>query len=295
MEMTKNTSSKQAGGWQVNHRLITGLVMLYCLLQPLVVSALSLDGAFTQGGLLIGQTEPGAKVVFEKRELRVSAEGFFVLGFGRDAALRSTLTVTLPNKTPEQHEIVLKKRTYKEERINGLPNNKVQPNKKELDRIVAEQKFFNRARAYEDDRQDFLQSFIWPVKGPISGVYGSRRVLNGKPKRPHSGVDVAAPTGTPIVAPIDGLVTLVQQDLFYTGGTVFLHHGHGVSTMYIHLNEIFVEEGQEVKQGEKIAAVGMTGRATGPHLHWGMNWFNTRLDPALLVEPMPKPKPSPSK
>jgi murein DD-endopeptidase MepM/ murein hydrolase activator NlpD len=131
--------------------------------------------------------------------------------------------------------------------------------------------------------------FIWPVTGRISGVYGSQRILNGKPKRPHYGVDIAAPTGTPVKAPADGVVSLVHNDMFYSGGTLIVDHGHGLSTTYMHLHKILVKKGQRVKQGDVIAQVGATGRVTGPHLHWGMNWFDTRLDPSLLVPPMPKP------
>lgn len=248
--------------------------------------AVEFRGPAAQGGMVIGRTEPGAEVTYKERPVRVSPDGYFVVGFGRDAPPETDLTIRLPDGQRIKETVAVESRDYPEQHIDGLPDKKVSPGEKELERIWAEQKYFDKARARDDARTDFLMDFIWPVKGPITGVYGSRRVLNGKPKRPHSGVDVAAPEGTPIVAPADGVVSMVQEDLFYTGGTVFIQHGHGVSTMYIHLSDIFVEEGQEVAQGEPIAAVGMTGRATGPHLHWGMNWFNTKLDPALLVPSM---------
>lgn len=244
------------------------------------------EGAFKQGGLVIGRTQPGAEVTYDGRRLRVSPEGVFVLGFGRDAPAGAVVEIRLPDGRLERERLKIARREYPEQHIDGLPENKVTPSEKDLERIWAEQKYFDNARARDDARTDFLENFIWPVTGPISGVYGSRRVLNGKPKRPHVGVDIAVPTGTPVVAPAAGVVSMVQQDLFYTGGTVFIDHGHGVTTMYIHLSEIFVKEGQQVEQGEPIAAVGMTGRATGPHLHWAMHWFNTRLDPSLLVPPM---------
>ena len=263
-----------------------------CLFLPLVFSmaahGVELKGSFTQGGMIIGHTSPDAKVSFKGRSLKVSPDGYFVLGFGRDAPLDSELTVHFANGFEETEPVHIKKRRYDEQRINGLPKNKVEPSAKELKRIWAEQKLIDAARARDDEREDFLSDFIWPVTGRISGIYGSRRILNGKPKRPHMGLDIAAPEGTTVVAPADGVVTLGHHDMFYTGGTLFLQHGHGISTMYIHLSKILVKDGQEVKQGQPIAEVGMTGRATGPHLHWGMNWFNTKLDPGLLVPPMKK-------
>ena len=146
------------------------------------------------------------------------------------------------------------------------------------------------ARQTDDPRTDFTQAFIWPVVGRISGIYGSQRILNGKPKNPHSGVDIAVPTGTPVQAPADGVVTLAHKDMFYSGGTLIVDHGHGLSTVFMHLHKILVKEAQRVRQGDIVAQVGATGRVTGPHLHWGMNWFDTRLDPGLMVPPMPQPE-----
>lgn len=250
------------------------------------LNAAEFRGQMIQGGLVIGQTQADAKVEFNGRVLRVSADGHFVFGFPRKAAPMAELKITYADGKMKLHKLAVEAREYDIQKINGLPKNKVEPTAEEWARIAAEQKLINKARAREDDRVDFLQEFIWPVTGRISGVYGSRRILNGKPKNPHAGVDVAAPEGTVIVAPISGVVSLVHDDMFYTGGTLFIQHGHAVSTMYIHLSEILVEQGQEVVAGQPIAKVGMTGRATGPHLHWAMNWFNTRLDPALMVPPM---------
>lgn len=272
-----------------------GLLARLAVLAPLVAmlgttaQAVELNGLATQGGLLRGHVTPGAKVIVGDQALQVSPEGYFLLGFGRDASLESELLIELPNGERRTHTLLLEKRTYEEQRIDGLPQKKVTPSQKDLDRIWAEQKLLNAARARNDERTDFLADFIWPVTGRISGVYGSRRVLNGVPKRPHLGVDIAAPQGTPVLAPANGVVSLVYNDMFYTGGTLMLQHGHGLSTMYVHLNKILVDKGQEVKQGEKIAEVGMTGRATGPHLHWAMTLHNVFLDPSLLVGPMPAP------
>ncbi len=262
------------------------LCMVFYCVSPAAV-ALDFEGDFTQGGLLQGRVEPGSKVYFKKREISVSSEGVFLLGFGRNAGLQQEVTVELPDGSRKIHKIELSKRKYKEQRINGLPSNKVSPSKEELDRIWREKALLTAAREFDSSHNDFLSKFIWPVTGFISGVYGSRRILNGTPKRPHYGVDVAAPNGTPIKAPVGGIVRLVHQDMFFTGGTLVLDHGHGLSSTFIHLSKILVEKGAEIKQGQVIAEVGATGRATGPHLHWSLNWFKTPLDPALLVGPMP--------
>lgn len=267
------------------------LAPLITLFAPILGAAqpVELSGVATQGGLLRGHVDPGARVILGDQTLQVSPEGYFLLGFGRDAPLESELTIELPNGERRTHNLSLEKRVYEEQRIDGLPQKTVTPSQKDLDRIWAEQKLLNTARARDDARTDFLADFMWPVTGRISGVYGSRRILNGTPKRPHLGVDIAAPQGTPVLAPAAGVVSLVYNDMFYTGGTLMLQHGYGLSTMYVHLSRIFVEQGQEVKQGDKIAEVGMTGRATGPHLHWAMTLHNVFLDPALLVGPMPAP------
>jgi murein DD-endopeptidase MepM/ murein hydrolase activator NlpD len=278
----------------INIRPFPEMLTRLAVLAPLMVvlgtaQAVEFSGTAIQGGLLKGHVAPGAEVFAGDRALQVSPDGYFLLGFGRDAPLESQLTVELPDGERRTQTISLEKRTYEEQRVDGLPQNTVTPSRKELDRIWAEQKLLNAARARDDERTDFLADFMWPVTGRISSVYGSRRILNGTPKRPHMGVDIAAPQGTPVLAPASGVVSLVYNDMFYTGGTLMLQHGHGLSTMYVHLSKILVKKGQEVKQGDKIAEVGMTGRATGPHLHWAMTLHDVFLDPSLLVGPMPAP------
>jgi murein DD-endopeptidase MepM/ murein hydrolase activator NlpD len=215
-------------------------------------------------------------------------KAFFVIGFSRDAGPAAEIELQRPSGTVEKNPITIEKRTYKIQRIDGLPPRKVSPSSADLDRIYKDIARVKKVRKKDDPRTDFTGTFIWPVTGRISGVFGSQRILNGKPKRPHYGVDIAAPTGTPVKAPADGVVSMVHNDMFYSGGTLIVDHGHGISTVYMHLHKILVEEGQPVNQGDVIAQVGATGRVTGPHLHWGMNWFETRLDPSLLVPPMPK-------
>ena len=256
---------------------------------PASVCAFTLEGNLTQGGMAIGSVDPEATVRFQGNAVRVSPEGLFVIGFSRDEKTELEIEVRNSSGSIEKHPFTIQARTYKVQRIDGLPKRKVSPSKEDLDRIYKDIALVKKARKTDDPRTDFTQAFIWPVTGRISGVYGSQRIFNGKPKRPHFGVDIAAPTGTPVKAPAGGRVTMVHNDMFYSGGTLIVDHGHGISTVYMHLHKILVQAGQTVEQGDIIAQVGATGRVTGPHLHWGMNWFETRMDPSLLVPPMPKP------
>lgn len=250
-------------------------------------SGARLVGQLRQGGLVVGRAEPGAAVVFEGRPLRVSPNGFFALGFGRDHAETATLVVTPPGGAPESRTLGVARRDYKIQRIDGLPDAMVSPPADVLARIKRENALIGAARARDSDSEAFTQSLRWPVVGPVTGVYGSQRILNGEPRRPHFGIDIAAAAGTPIEAPLDAVVTLAEADLYYTGGTVILDHGHGVSTTYLHLSRLDVTVGDALKAGEVIGAVGATGRATGPHLCWRLNWFQERLDPELAAAPRP--------
>jgi hypothetical protein len=261
-------------------------LLIFCF--PYSLQALTLKGPLVQGGMAIGKVDPAVDVRFQEKDVRVSPQGVFVIGFSRDEKNELEIELHHPAGRVEKHPFTIEKRTYQVQRIDGLPPRKVSPSAEDLERIYKDIAMVKKVRKIDEPRMDFTQSFIWPVVGRISGVYGSQRILNGKPRRPHFGVDIAVPTGTPIKAPAAGIVTLVHNDMFYSGGTLIVDHGHGVSTVYMHLHKILVKNGQPVKQGDIIAQVGATGRATGPHLHWGMNWFDRRLDPALLVPPMPE-------
>ncbi|MCF6281814.1 MAG: M23 family metallopeptidase [Candidatus Polarisedimenticolaceae bacterium] len=261
-------------------------LLLLLFVAPCVSASLLLEGDFTQGGLLNGRVTPGAKVALNGDAVRISEQGIFLIGFGRDEALINHLKVTNPDGSVERRKIELVKRQYDIQRVDGLPPSKVTPPKHNWKRINAEGKQVKQARMRDDKRTDFLNGFKWPAIGRISGVYGSQRVLNGKPRRPHFGVDVAGPVGTQVVAPAGGLVTLVHSDMFYSGGTLIVDHGHGLSSSFLHLSKILVKQGDWVKQGEPIAEIGATGRVSGPHLDWRINLFKKRLDPALLVGPM---------
>ncbi len=270
----------------MQHIIIGVIFTILCM--PISAQAITLEGKLVQGGMAIGRVDPAVTVLFQGKSIRVSEDGLFVIGFSRDAEQDAVIELQHPSGTVERHPVSIEKRTFKIQRIDGLPPRKVSPSTEDLERIYKDIALVKKVRKTDDSRIDFAQPFIWPVTGRISGVYGSQRILNGKPKRPHSGVDIAAPTGTPVKAPTGGMVTLVHNDMFYSGGTLIVDHGHGISTVYMHLHKILVKEGQRVNQGDIIALVGATGRVTGPHLHWGMNWFGTRLDPSLLVPPMPK-------
>lgn len=248
--------------------------------------ALDLNGHLVPGGFAVGEVEPGATVLLGDLPVMVGADGLFVVGFGRDQGTAAQLTIIHADGSSEQQMLGIAPRTYDIQRIDKLDQNMVTPDPVTEARIKADQERVKAARATPSNRRDFLMRFIWPATGPISGVYGSQRILNGTPKAPHFGTDIAAPEGSPVVAPADGIVRLAERDLYLTGGTIILDHGHGIYTNYLHLSALEVTVGQAVKQGERIGAVGATGRATGPHLHWGLNWNEIRLDPALLVPPM---------
>ena len=252
----------------------------------LVAQALELRGELAQGGLLIGQLAPGERAFLDGEPLRATPEGLVVFGFGRDAKPEAKLEVCR-GEDCRQQRLAVRQREYAIQRIDGVPPETVTPPPEVLERIRRENAQVARARRVVSDSLAFSQPFIWPLKGPVTGVFGSQRVYNGEPRRPHYGVDVAAPTGTPVVAPADATVTLAHPDMYFSGGTLVMDHGYGVSSTFIHLHEVLVEAGQQVKQGQVVATVGASGRATGPHLDWRMNWFAVRLDPVLHVGPMP--------
>lgn len=270
-------------------KLLLGLLCLFSL--PLLAQVKLIGENYVQGGMLIGQAPSGSQVWQDNQLIRVSQDGAFLIGFGRDMPPESTLKVQYPDGTTEQRTLTVKAREYRIQRINNLPSNKVTPrSEKDIQHIQRDIKMAKAARKRDDDRQGFNTGFIWPVTGPISGVYGSQRILNGQPRRPHYGIDIARPTGTPIVAPADGVITLAEPNMFFSGGTMIIDHGHKLSSAMLHLHKLHVKVGDQVKQGQVIAEVGATGRVTGPHLDWRMNLRQHRIDPELLVPPMPKQK-----
>lgn len=285
--------------WVLLMPILLGIALGSALRSPLAradvaaesLACAELTGESVQGGLLWGKSAPGARITFGDRPVPVLPDGSFVLGLGRDTATEVSLIIETPARC--EQVIQVSQRDYRLQRVNGVPQKTVTPPEEDLARIRLERERVRQAKALRLERPDLLLAvrtgLSWPAVGPISGVYGSQRIYNGTPGSPHYGVDVAVPTGHPVRAPGPGVVTLAEPDLYYSGGTVILDHGYGLSSSFLHMSAIHVSEGDEVAAGDLIGAVGATGRATGPHLDWRMSWFDERVDPQRLVPPMPKP------
>ena len=255
------------------------LISLVFILFTTSSFAATFEGKFIQGSFILGKTEPGSEVFIDKKKVKVTTDGYFAFGLSRDR--KNDVVITINKK-----KIVKKvfKREYRIQRIDGLEEKKVTPPEEVYERIKRENKWIGEARSVNSDLAFFKNKFINPLENAIvTGVYGSQRILNGKPKWPHYGIDFAAEEGTEIKAMLGGVVTLAEPDLFYTGGTLIFDHGHGISTLYMHLETLMVKKGQEVKQGDIIGTVGSTGRSTGAHLDVRLNWFGIRLDPATVL------------
>ena len=259
------------------------IIFFLLIVIPTSAFALSFDGKFIQGHFIIGKTQPETEIWIDKKQVRVTKDGYFVFGIGRDRKYDIVIKSIQNGKTKKIVKKV-KKRKYRIQRIDGLPEKKVTPPKEVYERIKRENKIISDARSIESNLTFFRKKFIPPLQDAIiTGVYGSQRILNGKPKWPHYGIDFAAKEGTEIKAMLDGTATMVEPDLFYTGGTLIFDHGHGISTLYMHMQKIYVKKGQKVKQGEIIGTVGSTGRSTGAHLDVRLNWFGIRLDPMTVL------------
>jgi murein DD-endopeptidase MepM/ murein hydrolase activator NlpD len=249
----------------------------------------SISGSLEQGSLALGQAPAGSLVALDGRPLDVTPDGRFAFGFAYNQTASSLVTVRYPDGGGDSRSFTPAKRQYQIQRVNGLPQNTVTPPKEVLARISKEAETIYLARLTNTKGTDFLTGFDWPAPGIESGVFGSQRIDNGKPVSPHFGVDMAAPVGTPIHAPADGLVT-ISDDYYLDGGFTLIAHGQGVSTCYLHQSKRLVKAGDAVKRGQLIGHIGQTGRATGPHLHWELNWFEVKLDPSRSTR---KPKPDP--
>jgi murein DD-endopeptidase MepM/ murein hydrolase activator NlpD len=251
------------------------------------VGVVKIPKSAAQASLVYGSVPPGSTLIYGARAVRVGEDGFFVVGIAREQTGTLSLKLTAPNGNTRVLEIPITPRTFPLERVNGVPEETVNPRPEIAERIKREQAEVEAVRTRDDDRGDFATKFIWPVQGRVSGVFGSQRIYNGTPASPHSGVDIAAGKGTPIHAPAGGTVTFANPDLYLTGGTVLIDHGYGVSSNFLHMSRIDVKVGDRVEQGQVIGLVGATGRATGPHMHWGMNWFNIRVDPQSVIAAPP--------
>jgi len=267
----------------MDSKIVFKLFFFIFFFQTLNLNAIEFKGKFLQGHYIIGVTDPSAKIIIDKKKVKVSKDGFFVFGLDRDRKFDVTITKKLNGKK----EIIVKKilkRKYNIQRIDGLPESKVTPPESVYKRIREENNKIGEARGINSNLPFFKNQFIMPVEGIISGVYGSQRILNGKPKWPHYGIDIAAKKGTMIKSSGSGTVTMAEDDLYYTGGTIIMDHGHGISTIYSHLENVLVSVGDKINQGDIIGTVGSTGRSTGPHLDFRINWFQTRLDPMSVLK-----------
>ena len=258
------------------------LLLILAIFFPTNILAIEFDGKFIQGHFILGKTDPNSKIIIDKKDVKVSNDGYFVFGIDRDRKF-DVLITKITNGKPEKIIKKVFKRKYKIQRIDGLPENKVTPPESVYKRIKDENNKIGKARSINSDLPFFRNQFIMPVEGIISGVYGSQRILNGKPKWPHYGIDIAAKQGTMIKSSGSGTVTMAEDDLYYTGGTIIMDHGHGISTIYSHLENVMVSVGDKINQGDIIGTVGSTGRSTGPHLDFRVNWFQTRLDPMSIL------------
>ncbi|MBV9992744.1 MAG: M23 family metallopeptidase [Alphaproteobacteria bacterium] len=239
------------------------------------LNSLTLAGPLEQGSLVVGKAGAAAAVTVDGNTVSVSPDGRFAFGLAYDQTRATHIVAGATTR-----DVVPVVRKYDIQTVNGLPQKTVTPPKEVQARIARENALVAEARKRDTAMTAFAETFDWPIKGIVSGTFGNQRIDNGTPMAPHFGVDIAAPQGTPIRAPVDGTVTLAEPDFYLTGGTTMLDHGHGVSTVYLHQSALKVKVGDRVRRGDVIGLVGMKGRATGPHLHWGMNWFAMRLDPS---------------
>ena len=263
-------------------KIIPKLFLIIIVFTTTQLNAIEFKGKFLQGHYIIGITDPSAKIIIDKKKVKVSDNGYFVFGIDRDRKFDLTVTKIIDGKKEKIIKKVLK-RKYNIQRIDGLEESKVTPPESVYKRIKEENNRIGEARAINSDLLFFKDQFIMPVEGIISGVYGSQRILNGKPKWPHYGIDIAAKQGTMIKSSGSGVITMAEDDLYYTGGTIIMDHGHGISTIYSHLETVLVSVGDIINQGDIIGTVGSTGRSTGPHLDFRINWFQTRLDPMSVL------------
>lgn len=264
------------------NKILLTAILFFFLAGP--AQALDLDGSFKQGGMVIGQTESGGKIFLDEKEVLVGPEGRFVIGFGRDAEKNAILKIVSATGTSEELTLTIEPQTYNIDRVDGLPERTVTIPEEEKMRRKKEQGMVAEARSQVSSFLDWAGGFLKPAEGRITGVYGSQRILNGQPRWPHYGLDIAGEVGTPVKAPAGGVVRLAEKNFLLEGGIIIIDHGFGVNSTFLHLSKVSVNVGQRVEQGDDIGAIGMTGRATGSHLDWRINWGSVRLDPALVLD-----------
>ena len=259
------------------------LVKTFFLISSVVYAA-EFKGKFEQGSFIIGKAQKGSKIEIDGRKIRLTRDGYFAFGLGRDRKNNVVIKIHKNGETKIIEKKILK-RDYKIQRIDGLPKKHVTPPREVYERIKKDNVLIGKARSIDTEFDFFKDKFIFPVeKYIITGVYGSQRILNGKPRRPHYGLDFHAPEGTPVKAMMDGVITLAENNMYFTGGTIIFDHGHGISTLFMHMKDVDVKVGQQVKKGEIVGTLGKSGRATGPHLDIRLNWFDVKLDPASILK-----------
>ena len=259
-------------------------IYLFFLIFSTNAYCIEFKGEFKQGSFILGKTSPENKISIDDRNIRVSKDGYFAFGLDRD---RKNDVIIKIKKNGVSRKIIKKvfKREYKIQRIDGLPPKQVTPPPEVYERIKKDNILIGKARSIDTAFDFFKDKFIYPIdKYIITGVYGSQRILNGKPRRPHYGIDFHAPEGTPVKAMMDGEVTLAENDMYFTGGTIIFDHGHGISTLFMHMKDINVKVGQKIKRGQIVGTLGQSGRATGPHLDIRLNWFDVKLDPVTILD-----------
>jgi murein DD-endopeptidase MepM/ murein hydrolase activator NlpD len=261
-----------------------GVVLVVLASAAVAREVVEFEGDVVQGGLVIGHAPAGSSVRVDGEPVMVDEAGRFLLGFAREATEPVDVEVELPSGSRLERRLTPEPRDFEVQRIDGLPEDQVTPPESVLERIRADARAARQARQRRDARSDWSAGFQWPLVGPVTGVYGSQRILNGQPRNPHWGIDIAAPSGTAVIAPAPGVVSLVHPDMYFSGATLFIDHGHGLVSAFLHLQSIDVEPGERVAAGERIGSVGATGRATGPHLDWRINLGDIRVDPGLLID-----------
>ena len=250
-----------------------------------ILGAEVISGYPVEGNLIVARTNPSNKIKINNEFLEIDESGIFVFGFHRDE--ENPIKLVIINNENEQFKTSIKpiKRVYKIQRIDGLKKSMVTPPEDTISRIKSDRKKVNKARKVKLEMGDFIQGFDWPLKGLITGVYGSQRILNDIPKSPHFGIDISVPVGTSVKAPASGIITLTET-LYYSGYTVILNHGLNINSTFLHLSEINVNVGERIGRGDLIGHSGDTGRSTGPHLDWRIDWNGKRLDAEMLAGPM---------
>ena len=269
--------------WRLDSKMKNVFLFIIIFFYSNISNAVEFRGKFEQGSFIIGKATKGSKVEVDKRKIRLTKDGYFAFGLDRDRKNNVVIKIHENGKT-EVIERKILKRDYKIQKIDGLPKKQVTPPPEVYERIKKDNILIGKARSIDTTYDYFKDKFINPIdKYIITGVYGSQRILNGKPRRPHYGIDFHAPEGTPVKAMMDGEITLAERDMYFTGGTIIFDHGHGISTLYMHMKDVNVKVGQKVKQGDIVGTLGKSGRATGPHLDIRLNWFEVKLDPASVL------------